>query len=388
MLFPEYVVTTSCGGGQSPRSSNWNCLTGRDVIIAKDNDITGNRYARTLNDILTKEGAKSVSGLSPQRLGRYIITDGKPTTRGDKTPEKYDLADSLADGWTAELINEWKNHKDFSPFFEALQDVVALGEESKDGDEIIYLKGKRYKLNSRNNILYYETEEKDESGNIIKTWKELCGYIKPTHCTEDANGDHGLLVKIVTRRNKTVECFFAREEFATEKDTIKLLLKKGLSIPHLRDGLCYSINYYLNNYEPEFKAIGVDKVGWHNGQYILPNKVYGQLTQDRYILQNATEIKPFICKGTLKEWQEDVAKFAIGNSLLAFSLSAAFTAPFLAFLGEENVGFHFSGSSSIGKTTALRIASSVWGSSVNSWRTTDNAAESLCKKANDGILFF
>ena len=45
---------------------------------------------------------------------------------------------------------------------------------------------------------------------------------------EDANGNHGLLVEIITRRNKKVECFFAREEMATEKETTKLLLQKGL----------------------------------------------------------------------------------------------------------------------------------------------------------------
>ena len=164
LLFPEYVVTTSCMGSASPRSSNWSCLSGRDVIIARDNDLTGSRYARSLNDILTKQGVKSISGLSPLRLGSYTIVDGKPTKREHGTPEKYDLADSLADGWTAELINEWKNHEDFSPFFEATKDVIALGEELKDGDKIIYLRGQRYKLNYEKNILYYEKEEKNESG--------------------------------------------------------------------------------------------------------------------------------------------------------------------------------------------------------------------------------
>ena len=216
-LFPEYVVTTSSGGAQAPRFSNWSCLSDRDVIIARDNDVTGSRYAKTLNDILTKQGAKSISGLSPLRLGSYVIVDGKPTKRGEETAKKYDLADSVADGWTAELINEWKNHKDFSPFFEVTEDVIALSEELKDGDEVIYLKGRPYKLNAKNNTLYYEKEEKNESGDTIKSWKELCGYIKPTHCTEDANGDHGLLVKIVTRRNKIVECFLPEEKLQQRK---------------------------------------------------------------------------------------------------------------------------------------------------------------------------
>lgn len=400
LLFPEYVVTTSCMGSASPRSSNWSALAGRDVIIARDNDLTGSRYAKSLDDILTKQGAKSISGLSPLRLGSYTIIDGKPTKREYGTPEKYDLADSLADGWTAELINEWKNHEDFSPFFEATKDVIALGEELKDGDKVIYLKGKRYKLNSKNNILYYEKEEKNESGDLVKSWKELCGYIKPTHCTEDASGDHGLLVQIVTRKNKFVECFFAREEIATEKDTIKLLLKKGLSIPHLRDGLCYAINYYLNNYEPEFKAVGVDMVGWQgdNTAYTLPfvgeprncyNTKQAGKTPPEYILQQKTASPRILKKkGTLEEWERTIGEVCRGNHLHTFAILASLTAPALKLLNEEGGFFHYVGSTSIGKSTILNVAKSVWGfRDLGSFRATDNNLESICKNSNDGAMF-
>jgi len=400
LLFPEYVVTTSCMGSASPRSSNWSCLSGRDVIIARDNDLTGSRYAKSLDDILTKQGAKSISGLSPLKLGSYTIIDGKPTKREYGTPEKYDLADSLADGWTSELINEWKNHEDFSPFFEATKDVIALGEELKDGDKVIYLKGKRYKLNYKNNTLYYEKEEKNESGDLVKSWKELCGYIKPTHCTEDINGDHGVLVQIVTRKNKFVECFFAREEIATEKDTIKLLLKKGLSIPHLRDGLCYAINYYLNNYEPEFKAVGVDMVGWQgdNTAYTLPfvgeprncyNTKQAGETPPEYILQQKTASPRILKKkGTLKEWKRTIGEVCRGNHLHTFAILASLTAPALKLLNEEGGFFHYVGSTSIGKSTILNVAKSVWGfRDLGSFRSTDNSLESICKNSNDGAMF-
>ena len=400
LLFPEYVVTTSCMGSASPRSSNWSCLSGRDVIIARDNDLTGSRYARSLNDILTKQGAKSISGLSPLRLGSYTIVDGKPIKREYGTPEKYDLADSLADGWTAELIKEWKNHEDFSPFFEATEEVIALGEELKEGDKIIYLKGQRYKLNYKNNILYYEKEEKNESGDLVKSWKELCGYMKPTHCTEDANGDHGVLVQIVTRRNKLVECFFARREIATEKDTIKLLLDKGLSIPHLRDGLCYAINYYLNNYEPELKAVGVDMVGWQgdNTAYILPfineprncyNTNQAGEKPAEYILQQKTATSRVLKKkGTLEEWKRTIGEVCRGNHLHTFAILASLTAPALKLLNEEGGFFHYVGSTSIGKSTILHVAKSVWGfKNLGSFRSTDNSLESICKNSNDGAMF-
>ena len=77
---------------------------------------------------------------------------------------------------------------------------------------------------------------------------------------------------------------------------------------------------------------------------------------------------------------------------LCFPLYAASNAvtrayrPLLEPLGEENFGFHVEGGSSIGKTTLLRVAASVWGAPIQSWRTTDNAAEGLARAANDGLL--
>ena len=70
-----------------------------------------------------------------------------------------------------------------------------------------------------------------------------------------------------------------------------------------------------------------------------------------------------------------------------FSTATALAAPLFSIFSEEGCCFHFSGSSSIGKTTALYVASSIWGmGKPSSFRTTDNAAESLCKNSNDGLL--
>ena len=48
-------------------------------------------------------------------------------------------------------------------------------------------------------------------------------------------------------------------------------------------------------------------------------------------------------------------------------------APFLALLNEEGGGFHLAGDSSKGKTTAARLALSVWGdpeTTKGNWDTT------------------
>jgi uncharacterized protein (DUF927 family) len=69
-----------------------------------------------------------------------------------------------------------------------------------------------------------------------------------------------------------------------------------------------------------------------------------------------------------------------------FGVSAAFTGPLLRLAGEESGGVHFCGSSSIGKTTTLHAARSIWGMPLGSWRTTDNSAEAIAAGACDTFL--
>ena len=100
--------------------------------------------------------------------------------------------------------------------------------------------------------------------------------------------------------------------------------------------------------------------------------------------------------GTLAEWQETVRPLA-DNSLLVFALSVAFAGPFLNVTGMDNVIFHLFGNSSTGKTTALQVATAVWGkgadpqscghsgSLIERWNTTQNAIEPIAA-THSGIL--
>jgi uncharacterized protein (DUF927 family) len=95
--------------------------------------------------------------------------------------------------------------------------------------------------------------------------------------------------------------------------------------------------------------------------------------------------------GTLEDWQQHVARYAVGNSRLAFAISAAFAAPLLYPTGSESGGFHFRGASSTGKSTALVVAGSVWGGGgirgyVRTWRATANGLEAMAEGHNDTLL--
>lgn len=95
--------------------------------------------------------------------------------------------------------------------------------------------------------------------------------------------------------------------------------------------------------------------------------------------------------GTLQGWKDNVARYAAGNSRLAFAISAAFAAPLLYPTASEGGGFHLRGASSTGKTTALVVAGSAWGGGgirgwVRTWRATSNGLEGVAAMHCDTLL--
>ena len=98
-----------------------------------------------------------------------------------------------------------------------------------------------------------------------------------------------------------------------------------------------------------------------------------------------TEIRQ---QGTLDAWRDRVAALCAGNSRLVFAVAAAFAGPLMRPAGMESCGFHFMGDSSSGKTTALKLACSVYGdhSYLQRWPATDNALESIAAQHCYGVL--
>jgi putative DNA primase/helicase len=93
-------------------------------------------------------------------------------------------------------------------------------------------------------------------------------------------------------------------------------------------------------------------------------------------------------QGTLKDWREGAGRLAKGHRLATLAISTALASPLLHVAGYESGGVHVHGRSSIGKTSSLRLAASVWGrgaegGSLRSWRSTANALEATLAGACD-----
>ncbi len=146
---------------------------------------------------------------------------------------------------------------------------------------------------------------------------------------------------------------------------------------------------YLKVWPVEDRARCVAALGWHGSAYALPDSALGA-DGERVVFQNAHAIEPaFAQRGTAEGWRDSVAALAAGNSRIVFAIAAALAGPLAHLASEDSGGFHLRGASSSGKSTALKVAASVWGDPaayVRLWRATANGLEGLAALHNDGLL--
>ncbi len=146
---------------------------------------------------------------------------------------------------------------------------------------------------------------------------------------------------------------------------------------------------YIDTRNPPERVTCTDRVGWHGPVYVLPSGTIGAAEGRRFVFQSDSGMEDtFRRHGTVQQWREGVAALAQGNSRLVFALCCALAGPMLRLAGVESGGFHLRGTSSMGKTTALKVAASVWGrpTYMQRWRTTDNALEATAVQHCDCTL--
>lgn len=165
------------------------------------------------------------------------------------------------------------------------------------------------------------------------------------------------------------------------------LLNMGLRIataPAARNRL----TEYIQTRQPAEFASCTDRIGWHGGAFVLPHETIGD-DAERVVFQSEAQMEnTFRIKRDAQDWADRIGRLCAGNSRLVFAVSCAFAGPLLRSAGMESGGFHLRGDSSCGKTTALRLAASVYGgpSYMQRWRTTDNALEAIAAQHCDSLL--
>lgn len=239
----------------------------------------------------------------------------------------------------------------------------------------------------RDTGIYFLEEDKD--GNTVSTW--VCGPLHVVAKTRDAaSSDWGRLLE------------WKDDDEQLHRWSMPSALLQGDGLDVRRElaagGLHISpsgksrnlLTAYVQTRPVAARARCVKRLGWHGGAYVTPDIVYGDAKGEKPVFQAEVAILPECsCAGSAAGWRDAVAPLAVGNSRLTFAICVALAGPLLELAGEDSGGFHLRGSSSTGKTTALRLAASVYGRPdrfVRSWRATANGLEGVAAIHNDGVL--
>ena len=201
-------------------------------------------------------------------------------------------------------------------------------------------------------------------------------------------------------RFRTMHGDYRSELFAKSKllpknrDEIKnKLADLGYEWPE-NEALTGEILKRVANTAPERQFRVVSAPGWYGSVLVRPGQVFARGTNKPEIYidpKNDAHLGAFILgEGSLKGWQELVAKPSRQSSCLRLSIAAALGALFLRPLGLDSFGINWFSDTSDGKSHALFVAASVAGlmgpDGLPSWADSESAIEALARGHRDCVM--
>lgn len=388
-LLPDHVATCWPNGTNSWNKADFTPLAGRDLLLWPDNDAPGLACMAALAAHLRQLGAASVRVVALDVFRRRpILKNDRPAfIDGGQWGDGDDAADALAKGWTAAHLAALAHSGELfaaepttAPATTAKADKPASKPAPAEKpaplpagfrvtpDGVFYAgeDGEARPVCSRLEILARTRDEKGQS------WGLLVEF-------DDPDGD---------RKRLNIPARAMAGDFG--KEVLGPLVDMGLRLAPIRTARNSrnDLQSYLQGFDSRERARLVTRLGWHGDAYLLPDRQIGQSPELLHFYEAGAQLPPISQAGTLEQWQRQIGALCVGNNRLALVVSVAFAGPLLHLLGAESGGFHLYGDSSGGKTTHLQVAASVWGGPrlVRSWRSTDNALESIAAAHSDGLL--
>ena len=198
---------------------------------------------------------------------------------------------------------------------------------------------------------------------------DICGPLRVDAMVRNATGEgRRLCVSFVDSDGVTHEKLFDLPSLFSRPSAIAAeLASAGLKIhyPLTAQGGRPWIANYLKDFPVTQKVLGVGAYGWitPGESFAMPGRVIGGNGERIEYVGDPENAPPYESRGTLEDWDREVAVFGLHSSRIAFSLCVG-VAPVLMpfFPSVECAGFHFYGPSSKGKSTTARALCSVWAS--------------------------
>jgi hypothetical protein len=360
-------------------------VAGRAVVILSDNDDAGRQHADA-KAIAIHEVAASV------RIVHF-----------PDTADKGDVSDWIAAGHTADEFMERARAIEHWHPPETGQDQG--GPQSGDAaepdveqidpneEELLRRAGQKnslpYGYSFTNRGLIWGDPNKPDNPPIL-----IAGHFDIVAETRDTDGvSWGVLLRWKDHDGRDHQFALPRATLAGDGSEARRILMDGgfyIAPNQTARGL---FNAFLLQVQSPNRARATKRVGWHGNCFVLPDYCFGGDPREILLLQSVTAHEhAYRQKGTLESWQENIARYAVGNSRIVLATSAAFAGPLIGLCAAEGGGFHFKGASSTGKSTALHVAGSVWGGGddangyIRSWRATANGLEGVSQGHSDTLL--
>ena len=356
VLFPRCVTTTTLNGAKSPQKTDFSPLQGRTVWLWPDQDGPGRNYAEQV--------AALVDGIAKEV--RWLQIPGHH-------PEGWDAHDALTEGWrpsTGYELQEPKPDQSLPAMSPGIAECFKIKESG---------------------VWYHPPGAPDDD---LRSPIWICSPLEVTAVTRNTQGENwGRLVEFRDPEGrKHAWAMPMRLLQADGREYRAVLADMGLNIASSRRAR-ELLTTYLQTTQPPARVRFVERTGWQGAAFVFPDETIGDTNGEPVLLQTVNSNRhAYRQSGTLEDWQREISRLCVGNSRLTFSVSCTFASMLLEITGQENGGFHFRGHSSLGKTTLLSVASSVFGNGdlrggyMQTWHNTGNGLEAIAALYNDTLL--
>lgn len=222
----------------------------------------------------------------------------------------------------------------------------------------------------------------------------LCSPIKVISTFRDASEKGwGRVVKLVSPNGNIHRIPLSDADITSKWNSVlRRLVDAGLRLD-VDPKSSKTLQNMIRLWQPDRQQVSASAVGWvgvdHKAFVLGSGKVLGEHDVLPVNLVASSSSAAQIDRGDLGAWRDEVGTLCAGNDMLILAVSTALSGPMLDFLDLDlGGGFHLQGASSQGKSTALRVAASVFGSpqTICSWRATSNGLEALAASVNDTFL--
>ena len=376
------LIATTSGSASSAKTADWSPLKGRSVRIWPDNDAVGMKYAREAAFHLKPLGCKvEVVDVAPLNLAEKQdcfdwVQRRKETTAADIEALKRILPE--------DILSANNNAANTN----TIDDSEAKIYEQGDGSVVIESNTARFTV-GKSGVFWEKFSDSQRMPERIK----ICSEIRVLAKTRNADSSAwGLYLEWHDPDGRLKRWACPRELLVGDAQALRReLASGGLEFGPVKR-VADRFEEFLSTWPVKDRVTCVEKIGWCKDAFVTPRRVFtSRETNEAVVYQSTGSTRPlFSTSGTLDGWKQSVAHLASGNSRFVFAISAAFAGPLLRFQGSggDSGGFNIRGTSSSGKTTALRCAASVYGSTnyVRQWRATANGLEAIAEAHNDCLL--